>query len=83
MLASTHNHHAWSLPCVRQAARMMVKIWGSLAAAVSIGAMLAKTNASLAKLRRHEVVTWIIRMKPRNHRRSVTSHTGSFQKHFL
>ena len=57
MLAGTHNHRAWSLPCVRQAARMMVKIWGSLAVAVSIGAMLAKTNALLAKLSRHEVVT--------------------------
>ena len=68
---------------MRQAARMMVKIRGSLAAAVSIGAMVAKTNALLAGLRRHEVVTWIIRMKPRNHRRSVTSHTGSFQKYFL
>ena len=82
MLAGIHNHRAWSLPCVRQAARMMVRIRASFAAAVSIGAMVTKTNALLARLRGHEVVTWIIRMKPRNHRRSVTSHTGSFQKHF-
>ena len=63
LLRSTHinhNHRAWSLPCVRQAARMMVKICGSLAAAVSIGAMVAKTNALLARLRRHEAMTWII-----------------------